>query len=92
VEAYADRARSAFFAEGVAARPLSTMAAFHAAANQSPEAARIWLDSLRSVEPQKIEEILTALPRHRCSEASISFARRLLLHNRDILLGTRSPQ
>lgn len=90
VEAYADKAPSAFYADQSASKPLSTMAAFRLGTQRSPKAAGVWLDRLRSVEVRKCDDIFNALPGHRCSEPSVSFARRLLLHNRAILIASSS--
>lgn len=67
-EAYARRARSAFFAEdGAGSKPMLTMEAFWGAAKQSPEAASVWLERLQSLLPAQIDNILASIPRERFS-------------------------
>ena len=86
-EAYARRARSAFFAEyATGSKPMLTMDAFWNAAAQSPDAVTIWLDKLQTLLPAQIDNILTSIPRDRCSQNSLDFARRVLLHNKKRLL------
>lgn len=81
-EAYADRARSAFFLDETARRPLPTLVAFQRSAERWPKAARVWTERLRALRRESFDDILAAIPPDRCSEASAEFARRMLLHNR----------
>lgn len=62
VEAYADRARSAFYERTEAARPLAPLDAFVALARVRPGAGRVWLRILQSVNADQFSGILERLP------------------------------
>jgi hypothetical protein len=81
VEAYAEKARSAFFPDNTAPRPMSTIDAFRRGAVQWPKAARVWKQKLQAIQHERLDEMFSAIPQHRCSEVSREFARRILLHN-----------
>jgi hypothetical protein len=85
VEAYADRARSAFFTADDPQTQLSPLGAFSRAASLAPAAARIWLHRLRAACPSLLERILARIPDQVMSPIAREFVRRLLIHNRTAL-------
>jgi hypothetical protein len=89
IDAYAARARSAFFHSPADKRPLSTVDAFRSAARFRRRAGAFWLDRLASVVWPRIQAIFTDMPRSEMSEVSGSFAQKLLTINRERLLALR---
>ncbi len=85
VEAYADKARSAFFEDRFALHPMSTLDVFRKVAEKSPVAAHVWQRNLHAMEMEQLNQIFAALPPERCSSASLEFARRIVLHNKSRL-------
>jgi hypothetical protein len=90
VDAYAARARSAFFRNSADKRPLSTLDAFLLAARFQRRAGTFWLDRLGSVEWPRIDAIFGEMPQSEMSKVSQSFARKLLEINQQKLLALRS--
>lgn len=90
VDAYAARARSAFFRSPADKRPLSTLDAFLFAARFRRCAAAFWLDRLSNMEWRRIEAIFGEMPRSEMSEVCQTFARKLLAINQQRLLALRS--
>lgn len=86
VQAYARKARSAFYENKGDKRPMSTHAAFWYASAKYPEAARIWLDRLNSIGSTDVPAIMEKVPSSRMSSAAKDFAQALLDTNRSILL------
>jgi hypothetical protein len=84
-EAYAAKARSAFFADKTATRPMSTLEAFQRSAERWPDAARVWMEKLGALTSQRLDDIFARIPSGRCSEPSARFALRVLRHNIDRL-------
>jgi len=90
VDAYAARARSAFFHSPADRRPLSTLGAFRVAARFQRRAGAFWLARLASVEWPRVETIFNDMPSSEMSEVSKSFAQKLVTINRERLLALRS--
>ena len=85
VEAYANRARSAFYESEQATRPMLTMEVFAAALERIPTG-RVWLNSLGSIAPERFQRILERIPEERISKVARAFALKILTHNRERLL------
>jgi hypothetical protein len=86
VEAYADRARSAFFMTPDDEQPLTTMDAFSEVARRCPTGATVWCTRLRGLEDVTITEIVRAVPDELMSLPIKEFVERIIIHNRDRLL------
>ena len=86
VQAYANRARSAFYRMEEDVRPMLTFDAFQGLLERFP-AARVWLDILASTETDEFQRILERIPGERISHVAREFAFRILCHNRERLLG-----
>lgn len=80
------RARSAFYADASQPKPMTTVQAWLAFARKAPEAATIWLESLRAVELSAVQAVLDEVPPHRMSQVSRQFTFALLTENRRRLL------
>ncbi|MCA9497974.1 MAG: hypothetical protein KC588_02145 [Nitrospira sp.] len=87
VEAYAKKASSAFHLSQTSTTPLSTLEAFYSIAKLHTSAALAWLKRLEEVSPEQTMEILSKVPKDRISDISIEFAQKVLLINRERLLG-----
>jgi hypothetical protein len=87
VPRFASRARSAFYASPAETSSMKTFDAYRAFADLDPEAARIWLDRLRSVTSGEMERILHEVPPNRMSEITRRFTLELLMANQDWLTG-----
>jgi hypothetical protein len=85
VEAFAAKARSAFYGEPSAGRALGTVDAFRAFASQAPPAKAAWLDRLTVVQPGPVTHIIDAIPDKRMSGIAKQFTLKLLLVNRQRL-------
>jgi len=91
VAAFTNRARSAFYTDIYAARPLETHAAWKNFAIDTPKAASIWADKLSNIEPAQIQSVLNRVPASRMSPTSREFTAQLLSLNRNqILEGAQS--
>jgi hypothetical protein len=88
VEHYARRAESAFYAGHGQKGPLSTWAAFEAAANYRPSAGAAWLERLRNLPDQSARAAVEAVPDGHMSRIAKDFACALLDCNAK-LLGAR---
>lgn len=82
VQAYAARARSAFYAGEGDARPLHPVDAFVEAARRLPGAATFWCARLRDVPVDDLTAVLDRVPAGLLSVPAGDFARALLLENR----------
>lgn len=87
VEAYADRCVSALYLDVNDRKPLRTIDAFRHASGLRPQAAEAWLARLRAVGEAEVADLLTRVPRERCSDVAKEFATRIVLRNRARLLG-----
>jgi len=86
---YVERARSAFYLSPSDPRPMSTLGAFHKAAQKSPQAAKAWLERLESISPQDTQSIFNRIPEEEISPIAINFAQELLSLNRQRLLALK---
>lgn len=86
-EAYASRARSAFYRQSDDPRPMSCIEAFAEGLKCSPEAAQFWLDAVLAVERGELDILLSEVPSDRLSETSRRFAVELLVANQKMLKG-----
>lgn len=87
IEAWArSRAVSRFYRTESDKKPCTTMDAFEVAAARYPEAARLWLDRLASVDSRAVKEVLSAVPGPLLSDIGLEFTLRLLEINRRDLL------
>jgi hypothetical protein len=85
VAAFARRARSAFYAEATASKPLGTLEAFAAFARFALPAARTWLTRLAAVEQSALEGILAEVPNKRMTRIAKEFTLKLLMVNQERL-------
>lgn len=86
VEAYAGRARSAFFMSPHDEQPLTTMEAFAEVVRRRPAGGTVWCARLRDLEDVKIAEIVRAVPDVLMSLPIKRFVERIIIYNRDRLL------
>ncbi len=87
VEAYAQRARSALYLNADDRRPLTQLEAFRHAARRYATGAAVWLERLASVSMTEVDILFEQIPADRLSLLAAEFARRILLVNRERLLG-----
>ena len=80
------RARSAFYADATARRPLTTFEAWRAFAARAPNAESIWLARLAAIDEPTISGLLDEVPPHRMTRISRDFTTALLAENRRRLL------
>ncbi len=83
---FAARARSAFFEDVTASRPLTTCGAWRAFAARSPGAAAVWRARLLAVDAPTVQEVLDAIPPARMSGVCREFTMALLMENRRRIL------
>ena len=83
---FAARARSAFYLDRAAKRPLSTFDAWLEFARQVPDEAEVWQERLASVEPADVVAIIDQVPPSRMSSICRRFTLDLLSENRQRLL------
>ncbi len=86
VAAFAERARSAFFAAVTNPRPLGTLEAFVALAQRVPAASAVWLERMGQVNRDVLQAILDRIPVERMSDTCRRFTLELLLFNQQRLL------
>ncbi len=84
--AFASAARSAFYADAVQARPMTTFDAWHAFSQKVPAEATIWLERLRAIESSMVQEVIDQVSPQRMSQISRDFTLALLNENRRRLL------
>ena len=92
VEAYVERAKSAFYQTLKAAKPLPTFDVFRQAAQLTPAAAQIWIERLRQIHTDQCENILNEIPASEISDAARRFALRMMQANRLRLLAIRQEK
>ena len=88
---FAGRARSAFYADRSASRPLSTFDAWWTFSQRVPNEAYHWLERLEQIELADVEDILDQVPPDRMSSISRRFTLDLLMENQHRLLDRRKP-
>jgi hypothetical protein len=86
IPAFVRKARSAFYATATATKPLGTFEAWQAFAQRTPRAATAWLERLRAIADNDIEQLLKEVPPRRMSKICREFTLRLLNENRNRLL------
>ena len=86
IEAFARRARSAFYSGVPDAKPLGTIEAFLEFAGLAVSAARIWLHRLSDIDRSAIVGILDEIPSQRMTETAKGFTLDLLMTNQKRLL------
>lgn len=79
---YANRARSGLYETQADKKPVHPLKAFRLAAEQKRAAAEVFLERLKSVQVDAIEELLERIPEERMSKESKRFVSLLLRHNR----------
>lgn len=86
IGAFVRKARSAFYADAVDTRPMTTLAAWRAFSIKNRKAAMIWLDKLKDVDRTAIERVLEEVPPQRMSHVCREFTQELLLANHKRLI------
>lgn len=86
IEAYVERARSAFYASPMSDKPLTTYAAFQEADRYLPEAKHYWLQRLEATSLAGYERILNNAPPSEMTIPAGNFALKMLEINRNRLL------
>jgi len=82
LQAFAARARSAFYVDAAATRPLGTLEAFSAFAEFAPEAKKAWLGRMAEIEDNAVCGIMDEVPDERMSRICKEFTLQLLKENR----------
>jgi hypothetical protein len=85
VTAFSRRARSAFYSQATASKPLTTLEALTAFASFAVPAARTWLKRLGSVGQSMVEGIVNEVPDKRMTRITKDFTLRLLMTNQERL-------
>lgn len=86
IAAFARKARSAFYSQANPKRTLTTHEAWRGIAKYAPDAAVIWLEKLRAVDDNMVENVLYEVPAKRMTDIGREFTARLLNENRSLLL------
>lgn len=86
IGAFAAKARSAFFEDVMASRPMTTYAAWRAFAARSPGAAAVWRARLEAIDGPTVQVVLDAVPPARMSGVCREFTMALLMENRRRIL------
>jgi hypothetical protein len=81
---YVNRYSQSCFQEGYNKVPNLTV--FDRAAKLYPEAAQIWLERLKAITPEQINEIFDCIPEGRITPVAATFAKDLLAYNIEQLL------
>ena len=87
---FVNRARSAFYVDQDAPKPVSTLEAFQQAAGKRPEAGRYWLARLGLVSPDDVESIILKVPSDEMSEIAKEFTWTILELNKQRLLAVEA--
>jgi len=83
---FAAKARSAFFADVVASRPMTTYAAWRAFAALAPGAATAWRTRLAAIDSPTVQAVLEEVPPNRMTAVCREFTMALLAENRRRIL------
>jgi len=86
IDAFARRARSAFFSGVPGTKPLGTVEAWLEFSGLAIAAARVWIDQLKAIDPSEIVGILDEIPDQRMTEIAREFTLELLTTNQKRLL------
>lgn len=81
VAAFVRKARSAFYADMGAAKPMSTVEAWKACAARTPQAASIWRERLGQINEQVVDPLLREIPAQRMTAVCRQFTMELLKEN-----------
>jgi hypothetical protein len=83
---YARRANSAFYCDSDQKHPMTTLEAWKAFADKTPNGAAVWMDRLRPIDEAAIRAVVDQVPPQRMSGISKDFTVRLLLENQNRIL------
>lgn len=86
VPAFAAKARSAFYGEAEASRPMTTYGAWKAFAARSPAAAEAWRARLAGITGPTVQGVLENVPPNRMSAIARDFTMDLLAENQRRIL------
>jgi hypothetical protein len=86
VDAFAAKARSAFYSSPNQERAMKTHDVFNSAAERFPYAATFWLSALSSLKIVDIDDIIGQVPPSLISDIASSFAKQMIYCNRTRLL------
>jgi hypothetical protein len=87
IAAFVRRARSAFYEDAMATKPMTTVAAWGEFSRRLPEAGNIWLGRLARIDAGVQQSVLANVPPNRLSKIGRDFTLELLLANQQRLLG-----
>ncbi len=90
IEPFVRRARSAFYADAAAQRPLTTVQAWRDFAARAPTGATSWLARLGGIDESTISGLLDEVSPHRMSRITRDFTAALLTENRRRLLANEA--
>lgn len=86
VAAYCRKTPSRFFEDERQRKPMHPLDVFRAALPHDPQAATAWLDRLKMVTDDQVQQVVSAVPDHRMSQISKQFALAMLEFNKERLL------
>ena len=86
IQHFVRRAKSAFYADARAKKPMPTVEAWQAFSRQSPKASMIWVDRLRAIEDNTLRMLVAMVPPNRLSSIGRDFTLQLLIENRQRIL------
>jgi len=87
VEAYAERSRSALYSSQSSAQPLRNFDVLTLAKGMT-RSMGYWIQKLEAIDESRIDSLLHEVPADRMSQIALDFARRMLVHNRNRVLGS----
>ncbi len=90
VMAYAEKARSALYAQVESKRPMPTLEAFIAITQHYPHAGKVWLEKLSCITTDDIRGLLGRVPASRISPSAQEFAYQILEFNKTRLLSLKT--
>ena len=85
VDAYCQKARSAFYGSAADSRPLGTLEVFRRAALAFKKSASFWVTALDGIPDEDVVKLMERIPHHRISPDSRRFATAMLAVNRNRL-------
>jgi hypothetical protein len=85
VEAYAERARSAFYGLRPRAKALTGREVIEALMQAFPQRAKFWADKMAGLDRSNFEDIFRKMPRDVISEHAVHFALRMLAYNQQMI-------
>lgn len=87
IEKYAEKARSAFYDDRTAIRPIDTLGTFRLFSERSGKAAKAWQQRLETLTPSVLESIVNRVPTHRMSDMARRFTIELVKFNQSRIMG-----